>query len=108
MRFNSYCIHWLMKRPLSCFDFDNFFLQGLFRNFGDTFLPLFKGHLEVLVEDTAPGSHDSSQRCAAEIFAGIIRGSKHWTFEKVRQIDNSYFLQFSKIVVIFVYILDHR
>ena len=27
--------------------------------------------------------HESSQRCAAEIIAGMIRGTKHWSFHKV-------------------------
>lgn len=54
-------------------------LQGLFRNFDDAFLPVLQPHLEQLVAD----SHESTQRCLAEIIAGLIRGSKHWTFEKV-------------------------
>ncbi|KAG9484281.1 hypothetical protein GDO78_009934 [Eleutherodactylus coqui] len=53
--------------------------KGLFRNFDDAFLPVLTPHLERLVQD----SHESTQRCVAEIVAGIIRGSKHWTFEKV-------------------------
>lgn len=40
--------------------------KGLFRNHGDTFLDVFKPHLERLVVD----KHESSQRCAAEIIAG--------------------------------------
>lgn len=31
-------------------------------------------------------SHESTQRCVAEIIAGLIRGSKHWTFEKVEKL----------------------
>lgn len=54
-------------------------LQGLFRNFDDAFVPVLRPHLEQLVAD----SHESTQRCVAEIIAGLIRGSKHWTFEKV-------------------------
>ncbi|PNF36512.1 hypothetical protein B7P43_G15901 [Cryptotermes secundus] len=53
--------------------------KGLFRNHGDTYLNHFLPHLERLVTD----KHESSQRCAAEIIAGIIRGSKHWPFHKV-------------------------
>ncbi|ETE72009.1 Proteasome activator complex subunit 4, partial [Ophiophagus hannah] len=56
--------------------------KGLFRNFDDTFLPVLKPHLERLAED----SHESPQRCVAEIIAGLIRGSKHWTFEKVENL----------------------
>ncbi|MEE6474291.1 hypothetical protein FKM82_010338 [Ascaphus truei] len=56
--------------------------KGVFRNFDDAFLPILKPHLERLVAD----SHESTQRCVAEIIAGLIRGSKHWTFEKVEHL----------------------
>ncbi|XP_077341678.1 proteasome activator complex subunit 4 [Lithobates pipiens] len=56
--------------------------KGLFRNFDDAFLPVLTAHLERLVED----SHESTQRCVAEIVAGLIRGSKHWTFEKLENL----------------------
>ncbi|KAB0397626.1 hypothetical protein E2I00_012676 [Balaenoptera physalus] len=56
--------------------------KGIFRNFDDAFLPVLKPHLEHLVAD----SHESTQRCVAEIIAGLIRGSKHWTFEKVEKL----------------------
>ncbi|PKU42955.1 proteasome activator complex subunit 4 [Limosa lapponica baueri] len=56
--------------------------KGLFRNFDDAFLPVLQPHLEQLVAD----SHESTQRCVAEIIAGLIRGSKHWTFEKVEKL----------------------
>ncbi|KAJ8396071.1 hypothetical protein AAFF_G00026030 [Aldrovandia affinis] len=56
--------------------------KGLFRNFGDTFLPVFLPHMESLVAD----SHESTQRCVAEIMAGLIRGSKHWSYSKVVQL----------------------
>ncbi|CAH1792985.1 unnamed protein product, partial [Owenia fusiformis] len=57
--------------------------QGLFRNFGDTFLPVYKPHVERLVADTAHDTHDYSQRVGAEIIAGLVRGSKNWPYEKV-------------------------
>jgi len=53
--------------------------QGLFRNYSDAFLPVLKPHMERLADD----SHESTQRCVAEIIAGLIRGSKHWSFGKV-------------------------
>uniref|UniRef100_A0A3P8VNZ5 Proteasome activator Blm10 mid region domain-containing protein n=1 Tax=Cynoglossus semilaevis TaxID=244447 RepID=A0A3P8VNZ5_CYNSE len=53
--------------------------KGLFRNYGDVFLPLLWPHLEQLVSDP----HESSQRCVCEITAGLIRGSKLWSFSKV-------------------------
>ncbi|XP_067680549.1 proteasome activator complex subunit 4-like [Haliotis asinina] len=60
--------------------------KGLFRNYGDTFLPNFQPHIERLMGDLSHDKHDSSQRCAMEILAGIIRGSKHWAFEKVERL----------------------
>ena len=55
----------------------------MFRNYGDRFLEVFQPHLERLVKDTSHDKHDSSQRCAMEVLSGLIRGSKHWPFEKV-------------------------
>uniref|UniRef100_A0A8C9TIB6 Proteasome activator subunit 4 n=1 Tax=Scleropages formosus TaxID=113540 RepID=A0A8C9TIB6_SCLFO len=56
--------------------------KGLFRNFHDSFLPLLQPHMERLVAD----SHESTQRCVAEIIAGLIRGCKHWSFSKVESL----------------------
>ncbi|XP_055031264.2 proteasome activator complex subunit 4B isoform X1 [Misgurnus anguillicaudatus] len=53
--------------------------KGLFRNYGDAFVPVLKPHMEKLAGD----SHESTQRCVAEIIAGLVRGSKHWSFDKV-------------------------
>jgi len=58
-------------------------LQGLFRNFDDTVLDGLKSHVERLVADTTHSTHETSQRCAAEIIAGLVRGSKHWSYSKV-------------------------
>jgi len=65
------------KDKFNCLKFILF--KNLFRNYGDKYLNLLKPHLKRLVED----SHESSQRCAAEIITGLIRGSKHWPYEKV-------------------------
>ncbi|PVD25485.1 hypothetical protein C0Q70_13141 [Pomacea canaliculata] len=59
--------------------------KGLFRNYGDSFLEVFKPHLERLVWDTSHNHHDSSQRCAMEIIAGLVRGTKHWPYEKIEK-----------------------
>uniref|UniRef100_A0A3Q2P0Y9 Proteasome activator subunit 4 n=1 Tax=Fundulus heteroclitus TaxID=8078 RepID=A0A3Q2P0Y9_FUNHE len=56
--------------------------DGLFRNFGDAFLPVLRPHMERLVSD----SHESKQRCVAEIISGLIRGCKHWSFSKVESL----------------------
>ncbi|XP_053094465.1 proteasome activator complex subunit 4B isoform X1 [Pangasianodon hypophthalmus] len=53
--------------------------KGLFRNYSDAFLPVLKPHMERLAGDT----HESTQRCVAEIIAGLVRGSKHWSFSQV-------------------------
>ncbi|XP_060063003.1 proteasome activator complex subunit 4-like [Ylistrum balloti] len=60
--------------------------KGLHRNFGDTFLELLKPHIERLINDTSHDTHDSSQRCAMEMLSGILRGSKHWSYEKVESL----------------------
>lgn len=60
--------------------FKYYLFKGLFRNHGIVHLKHFLPHLQRLVTD----KHESSQRCAAEITAGIIKGSKHWPFEMVR------------------------
>ncbi|XP_012536547.2 proteasome activator complex subunit 4B isoform X1 [Monomorium pharaonis] len=54
-----------------------FLFKGLFRNHGIVYLKHFLPHLQRLVTD----KHESSQRCAAEIAAGIVRGAKHWPFQ---------------------------
>uniref|UniRef100_A0A3Q2Y0U2 Proteasome activator subunit 4 n=1 Tax=Hippocampus comes TaxID=109280 RepID=A0A3Q2Y0U2_HIPCM len=56
--------------------------KGLFRNFSNTFLPLLQPHMERLVADT----HESKQRCVAEIISGLIRGCKHWSYPKVESL----------------------
>ena len=60
-----------------------FSYQGLFRNYGSCLLQYFKPHVERLMADTSHDKHDSSQRCAMEIMAGALRGSKHWSYSEV-------------------------
>ncbi|RWS28736.1 proteasome activator complex subunit-like protein [Leptotrombidium deliense] len=47
--------------------------KGLFRNFGIGLLSKFKDKVTEFTSD----SHESCQRCAAEVIAGLVRGSKH-------------------------------
>ena len=55
----------------------------MFRNYGDTVLPHLRPHLErLIVEDGT----ESAQRCASELMAALVRGSKHWTFEMTEQL----------------------
>ncbi|CAL8307041.1 unnamed protein product [Boreogadus saida] len=56
--------------------------KGLFRNYGDVFLPLLWPRLEVLADNP----HESAQRCVCEVTAGLIRGSKHWSFSKTERL----------------------
>uniref|UniRef100_A0A2M4A6A0 Putative proteasome activator complex subunit 4b n=1 Tax=Anopheles triannulatus TaxID=58253 RepID=A0A2M4A6A0_9DIPT len=49
--------------------------------FGDQLLDRFMCHLKRLIEDK---SSESSHRCAAEVMTGIMRGAKHWPYEKTR------------------------
>ena len=54
-------------------------VKSLFDLFGDAFLDHFVDHLPALVENK---TNESSHRCAAELIAGILRGAKHWDYEK--------------------------
>lgn len=47
--------------------------------YGDMLVPYLTVHLERLIEDK---SNESNHRCAAEILAGLMRGAKHWSFDK--------------------------
>eukprot|EP00127_Corallochytrium_limacisporum_P005109 Clim_evm15s199 gene=Clim_evmTU15s199 len=53
--------------------------KGLARNYGPQIWQIFKPHFQRL--STATEEH--SQRVAAEIVAGIVRGTKHWAYEDV-------------------------
>lgn len=56
--------------------------KTLFKLFEDQLLDDFLPHLQTLVAD----KEEHGQRCAAEIISGIIRGSKHWSFEQVTRL----------------------
>ncbi|KAK8767206.1 hypothetical protein V5799_006012 [Amblyomma americanum] len=63
------------------FDAKRFYMfKGLFRNYGTAFLPLF----EKLFLSKISSNQESNQRCALEVLAGIMRGSKHWVFDKMQ------------------------
>lgn len=55
--------------------------KTLFKLFEDKLFDDFLPHLQRLVAD----KEEHSQRCAAEMISGIIRGSKHWSFEQCRR-----------------------
>ena len=68
------------KKGKDHFDVERFgMFKALFRNFGDSFLEQFRVHIERMVTD----HRESHQRAASELLAGLIRGSKHWGYDKV-------------------------
>ena len=57
------------RKGVDHFDARRFLMfKGLFRNYGDSFMHLFRPHLESLVEQDLESAH----RCAAEIIAGMF------------------------------------
>lgn len=60
-----------------------FYLKGLFRNFGLAFVDNFVERLYILIHEKTKEKQEGSHRVAAEIVAGMIRGSKNWTVEMV-------------------------
>ncbi|UJR10196.1 hypothetical protein I4U23_014411 [Adineta vaga] len=55
--------------------------KGLFRNFGFDLVPLFLEQLNLLIHEKTKEKQEGSHRVAAEIIAGMIRGSKYWTLD---------------------------
>ncbi len=71
------------RKDMDKFDSRKFMLwKGLFRNYGESALKLLKPHIERL----SLTENESSQRCGAEIIAGLIRGSKHWTWSMTERL----------------------
>jgi proteasome activator subunit 4 len=63
--------------------------KGLARNHGVAVIDLLKSHIEKLYElcDTDGVSETTSKhRCASEMLAGMIRGSKHWPCADLEQL----------------------
>jgi len=55
------------------------------------FVDQFFDVLYVLIREKKKEKQEGSHRVAAEIVAGMIRGSKYWTVEMVRQKKNIIF-----------------
>ncbi|CAF3427722.1 unnamed protein product [Rotaria socialis] len=60
--------------------------KGLFRNYGLAFVDNFMERLYVLVHEKTKEKQEGSHRVAAEIVAGMIRGSKYWTIEMLDEL----------------------
>lgn len=67
------------KKDKDAFNGNRFIMfKNLFRNYGNALVSLFLPHLKQLVLS----KEENKQRAAAEIIAGLIRGSKHWPFDE--------------------------
>ena len=70
------------------FEKKRFYLfKSLFRNFGCT--EIFNGvyeHLTRLIKDRESKTHECSHKFAAELLSGLIRGSKYWPLEQLKQL----------------------
>ncbi|CAF3866966.1 unnamed protein product [Rotaria sordida] len=60
--------------------------KSLFRNFGLAFVDNFIEQLYVLIHESIQEKYEGSHRAAAEIVAGMIRGSKYWTLEMLDEL----------------------
>ncbi|CAJ0582017.1 unnamed protein product, partial [Mesorhabditis spiculigera] len=56
--------------------------QGLFRNYNDSLVDVFRPHLERLCKN----EKEQSQKLAGEIAAGLVIGSKLWRYEKQQKL----------------------
>ncbi|CAF3366761.1 unnamed protein product [Rotaria socialis] len=59
--------------------------KGLFRNFGLDLVDSFMDELYILIREKTK-KQEGSHRVAAEIVAGMIRGSKHWTLDMIDEL----------------------
>lgn len=78
--------HYSMKKALM--------FKNLFRNYGNSLSHLFRPHLEKLSID----NQESSQRCACEILAGMVRSSTQWPYEMVMEMRSWLEPLFRKII----------
>ncbi|CAF4273501.1 unnamed protein product, partial [Rotaria magnacalcarata] len=68
------------------FDIHRFrMFKGLFRNFGLDLVDSFMDELYILIREKTK-KQEGSHRVAAEIVAGMIRGSKHWTLDMIDEL----------------------
>ncbi|CAF4632071.1 unnamed protein product, partial [Rotaria sp. Silwood2] len=60
--------------------------KGLFRNFGIDLMDHFMEQLDILIHEKTIEKQEGCHRVAAEIVAGMIRGSKYWTLEMLKKL----------------------
>ncbi|CAF5107038.1 unnamed protein product, partial [Rotaria sp. Silwood1] len=60
--------------------------KGLFRNFGIDLMDHFMEQLDILIHEKMIEKQEGCHRVAAEIVAGMIRGSKYWTLEMLKKL----------------------
>lgn len=68
------------------FNAKNFHLfKALFRNYGSSSIiaDLFE-HMGRLIADRSTQTHECSHKLAAELMAGLIRGSKNWSLDELK------------------------
>lgn len=60
-----------------------FLIKGLVSMFGEAFSDVLCSHIQRLIDIK---DAESNHRCAAELMAGLMRGLKHWPFDKTERI----------------------
>jgi proteasome activator subunit 4 len=70
------------------FDRKRFYLfKALFRNFGSSkIINNLYSHLQRLISDKQPQTHECSHKLAAEMLSGLMRGSKYWRFDDLKDL----------------------
>ena len=55
------------------------------RNYGPIVIDKLKETLQTLLGENNHQTYNGRQRTFAEVFAGLVKGSKYWTFSQVRE-----------------------
>ncbi|XP_065180850.1 proteasome activator complex subunit 4B-like [Sycon ciliatum] len=72
-----------VQKGRDIFDSGRFQLfKALFRNYLDSFVAIFRPHVERLAVDPL----ENNQRCAAEIIAGMLASCRHWSYEQIESL----------------------
>ncbi|CAF5009955.1 unnamed protein product, partial [Rotaria sp. Silwood1] len=85
---NKFIQFMVLDEEKEAINFDMFrfrMFKDLFRNFGLALVDSFMDDLYTLIRDKTK-TQEGSHRVAAEIVAGMIRGSKHWTLDMLDEL----------------------